>query len=424
MPIPEFDRLPRGRPRRPFVCSSTGGGLDAAWVHVAGALDIATTPQLERTLSESRGAAGRARPARPRVHGLRGRAHDHRRQPTARARDGRRLILLRGIPHVDRVFALTGNADEVEIGDLDLLDAAGADAPAVRRGGARPVSATAPLRGPPEMRPDRARDVGARRAHDRLRRSRPPRSWSPAGWRGAGRCTGMTCVVLAITYTLTGLGITVGFHRLFTHRSFKTTRARPRAARRARLDGGRGPADRVGLDAPQAPPLLGRSPATRTARTSTRRRDGAARCAGSPTRTSAGCSAARTWPTPRATPRTCSPTATCASSAAPSRSGSRSGMARPVRPRRRAHRLAHGRAHRAAVGRRRARPPAPPRDLLASTRCATSSAGGRSPPATSRATSPGSPRSRSARPGTTTTTPSPLRRDMASDAGRSIPAPG
>ena len=31
-------------------------------------------------------------------------------------------------------------------------------------------------------------------------------------------------VVLAITYTLSGLGITVGFHRLFTHRSFKTTR--------------------------------------------------------------------------------------------------------------------------------------------------------------------------------------------------------
>ncbi|HWX97798.1 MAG TPA: acyl-CoA desaturase [Solirubrobacteraceae bacterium] len=32
-------------------------------------------------------------------------------------------------------------------------------------------------------------------------------------------------VVLAITYTLTGLGITVGYHRLFTHRSFKTSRA-------------------------------------------------------------------------------------------------------------------------------------------------------------------------------------------------------
>ena len=31
-------------------------------------------------------------------------------------------------------------------------------------------------------------------------------------------------VVLAITYALTGFGITVGYHRLFTHRSFKTTR--------------------------------------------------------------------------------------------------------------------------------------------------------------------------------------------------------
>jgi stearoyl-CoA desaturase (delta-9 desaturase) len=32
-------------------------------------------------------------------------------------------------------------------------------------------------------------------------------------------------VVLAITYALSGIGITVGYHRLFTHRSFKTTRA-------------------------------------------------------------------------------------------------------------------------------------------------------------------------------------------------------
>jgi len=30
-------------------------------------------------------------------------------------------------------------------------------------------------------------------------------------------------VVLVVTYTLTGLGITVGYHRLFTHRSFKTS---------------------------------------------------------------------------------------------------------------------------------------------------------------------------------------------------------
>lgn len=32
-------------------------------------------------------------------------------------------------------------------------------------------------------------------------------------------------VVLAITYVLTGVGVTVGFHRLLTHRSFKTSGA-------------------------------------------------------------------------------------------------------------------------------------------------------------------------------------------------------
>jgi stearoyl-CoA desaturase (Delta-9 desaturase) len=40
-------------------------------------------------------------------------------------------------------------------------------------------------------------------------------------WGGALRWPDL--VALAITYTLTGLGITVGFHRLFTHRSFKTS---------------------------------------------------------------------------------------------------------------------------------------------------------------------------------------------------------
>lgn len=40
-------------------------------------------------------------------------------------------------------------------------------------------------------------------------------------WGGALRWPDL--VVLAVTYTLAGLGITVGFHRLFTHRSFKTS---------------------------------------------------------------------------------------------------------------------------------------------------------------------------------------------------------
>src|SRR4030095_14550242 len=54
----------------------------------------------------------------------------------------------------------------------------------------------------------------------------PPAALVVAGalaWGGALHWHDL--LVLAIFYTLTGLGITVGYHRLFTHRSFKTTRA-------------------------------------------------------------------------------------------------------------------------------------------------------------------------------------------------------
>ena len=102
-----------------FECSRAEGALDAAWVHVTGALDIATTPWLERTLRESQShaqlvvldlrelvfmdCAG--------VHAIV--------DASKRARQaGRRLVLLRGPANVDRLFALTGHADEVEVGDL------------------------------------------------------------------------------------------------------------------------------------------------------------------------------------------------------------------------------------------------------------------------------------------------------------------
>jgi hypothetical protein len=55
-----------------FVCAWTDGGLDPAWVHVVGELDIATT-------------------------------------------------VLRGPPDVDRIFTLSGNVD-VEIYDLDPVE--------------------------------------------------------------------------------------------------------------------------------------------------------------------------------------------------------------------------------------------------------------------------------------------------------------
>src|ERR1700680_819538 len=47
-----------------------------------------------------------------------------------------------------------------------------------------------------------------------------------AGWLAwGGSLHWQDLLVLTITYVLTGLGITVGYHRLFTHRSFETTRA-------------------------------------------------------------------------------------------------------------------------------------------------------------------------------------------------------
>ena len=102
----------------PFACSCTNGGLDAARVHVGGELDIATTPQLERTLDASQ--------ARLVVLDLRELAFIDSRGIHAivragiRARQaGRRLVLVRVPSNVDRILTLTGSSDQVEIGDVD-----------------------------------------------------------------------------------------------------------------------------------------------------------------------------------------------------------------------------------------------------------------------------------------------------------------
>ena len=72
----------------------------------------------------------------------------------------------------------------------------------------------------------------------------PPAALVCAGWLAwGGTLHWHDLVVLALTYTLSGLGVTVGYHRLFTHRSFKTTRAAAGAAGGAGLHGGRGAGD-------------------------------------------------------------------------------------------------------------------------------------------------------------------------------------
>jgi len=106
-------------PAPTFVCSHANVGFGAAWVHVAGELDCATAPQLDRSLREAE--------LQTRLVVL-----DLREVPfmdssgvhaivdaSVRAREvGCRLVLLRGPPDVDRMFALTGSSDEVEICDV------------------------------------------------------------------------------------------------------------------------------------------------------------------------------------------------------------------------------------------------------------------------------------------------------------------
>jgi anti-sigma B factor antagonist len=103
-----------------FVCSSTNGNLDLARVHLAGELDIATTPQLQKTLREPRLQAQLV------VLDLRELAfldssgvHAIVNASISAREVGRRLVLLRGGLDVDRVFKLTGSTDDVEIVDAD-----------------------------------------------------------------------------------------------------------------------------------------------------------------------------------------------------------------------------------------------------------------------------------------------------------------
>jgi anti-anti-sigma factor len=104
----------------PFTCSCTNGGVDTAWVHVRGELDIATTPQLERTLDASQ--------ARLVVLDLRELAfldssgmHAIIDAGIRARRVGHRLVLVRVPAHVDRMLALTGAFDQVEIGDIGAV---------------------------------------------------------------------------------------------------------------------------------------------------------------------------------------------------------------------------------------------------------------------------------------------------------------
>lgn len=102
-----------------LVCSWTEGGSDAVWVHAAGELDLATTPQLERML--------RLPQLHVRLVVLDLRELDFIDGSGVRAsvdarRAGHRLVVLSGAPTVERMLRSTGSADDVEFGDIGLTE--------------------------------------------------------------------------------------------------------------------------------------------------------------------------------------------------------------------------------------------------------------------------------------------------------------
>ena len=103
-----------------FACTATHGGLDAAWVYVAGELDIVTAPQLERTLRESQQRAHLTVLDLRELTFMDSASVHTIVAASLSARDaGRRLVLVRGRPDIYRIFMLTGNLAHVDIGDLE-----------------------------------------------------------------------------------------------------------------------------------------------------------------------------------------------------------------------------------------------------------------------------------------------------------------
>ncbi len=118
----------QGNPLAPaLLCSWTNGGSDAAWVHVAGELCLATVPRLARTLSEPRLQTRLVVLDLREVEQIDDAGVHALVNASVRARQaGRRLVLVRGPKQVDRAFTatstaglrrLTGTSEAVEIDD-------------------------------------------------------------------------------------------------------------------------------------------------------------------------------------------------------------------------------------------------------------------------------------------------------------------
>ena len=105
-----------------FECSWTDSGSEAAWVRLAGCLDIATAPQVMRTLRELQSRVRLVVLDLRELEFLDSSGVHVIVVASIRARNaGHRLVLLRGSSTVDRLFGLTGTSHDVEIVDEDPL---------------------------------------------------------------------------------------------------------------------------------------------------------------------------------------------------------------------------------------------------------------------------------------------------------------
>lgn len=173
-----------------FVCGWETGALGAAWVHAAGALDLAATPQLAQSLAEAQLNARLVMLDLRDVTFIDCFAVDVVLEAAGRARHGGgRLMLARGPARVDRVFTLTGACDQLLIFDLAPAEPGPTVLAVARRRGDARVS-------PPRMRSlwALARVIGSAMAETtqalmrpfKLGRSDPMHPGRRPGRRGGG----------------------------------------------------------------------------------------------------------------------------------------------------------------------------------------------------------------------------------------------
>lgn len=121
--FPDFATSRQQRGERSFVCTLHMGDAVPAWVHVAGDLDVRSSPRLRRALEHA------DTPSRLVVLDLRGLTSidssgvDVIVDAAARARQAaRRLMILRGVSQVDHVLAERGAFDILDVIELDPPD--------------------------------------------------------------------------------------------------------------------------------------------------------------------------------------------------------------------------------------------------------------------------------------------------------------